>query len=89
MERFKCIMIILLFVVAAFACAADGKAASSLLQEGLYAEEIDGDLDKAIQGQSRLHKIGRRLRRPDQDCRKSQAHAGRVEQRRSRSSDAA
>jgi len=48
MERFKDITIILLFVVAAFACAADGKAAGSLLQEGLYAEEIDGDLDAAI-----------------------------------------
>jgi len=48
MERFKCITIILLFVVAAFACAANGKAASTLLQEGLYAEEIDGDLNAAI-----------------------------------------
>jgi len=48
MERFKCIMIIWLSVVAAFAGAAHGKASGSLLQEGLYAEEIDGDLDKAI-----------------------------------------
>jgi len=48
MERFKGITIILLFVVAAFACAANGKAASAMLQEGLYAEEIDGDLDVAI-----------------------------------------
>ncbi|MHC4355595.1 MAG: hypothetical protein ACYS0H_23085, partial [Planctomycetota bacterium] len=48
MERFKGITIILLFAVGAFAGAAAGKSTSTLLQEGLYAEEVDGDLDAAI-----------------------------------------
>lgn len=48
MERLRGITIILLLTVAVFACAAAGKAASTLLQEGLYAEEVDGDLDAAI-----------------------------------------
>ncbi|MHC4370739.1 MAG: tetratricopeptide repeat protein, partial [Planctomycetota bacterium] len=48
MERFRGIAIILLLTVAALAPAAPGKAASVLLQEGLYAEEVDGDLDAAI-----------------------------------------
>ena len=48
MERFKSIKIILFLAVVLFASAALGKAASLLLQEGLYAEEVDGDLDAAI-----------------------------------------
>jgi hypothetical protein len=48
MERFKGITIILLLTLAAFAGAAAGKSTSTLLQEGLYAEEVDGDLDAAI-----------------------------------------
>lgn len=47
MERYKSIKIILL-VVALIASAALAKSASELLQEGLYAEEVDGDLDAAI-----------------------------------------
>jgi hypothetical protein len=48
MERFKGITVVLLITVAVFACAAAGKSANTLLQEGLYAEEVDGDLDAAI-----------------------------------------
>jgi len=48
MERYKSIKIILLLVVALTASAALAKSASELLQEGLYAEEVDGDLDAAI-----------------------------------------
>lgn len=48
MERFKGIKIVLLLTIAMLACAAAGKATSTLLQEGLYAEEINGDLDAAI-----------------------------------------
>lgn len=49
MERFKGITIIVLLASALFNSAALGKSASALLQEGLYAEEIEGDLDKAIE----------------------------------------
>ncbi|MFB0554457.1 MAG: hypothetical protein ACETWQ_14225, partial [Phycisphaerae bacterium] len=58
MERFKNITIIFLLAVgllssivppACFANRSSGaKSASVLLQEGLYAEQIDGDLDAAI-----------------------------------------
>ena len=48
MERFKGITIIVLLASALFNSAALGKSASALLQEGLYAEEIEGDLDGAI-----------------------------------------
>jgi hypothetical protein len=47
MERLKGIAIVLL-LAAALASAAPQKAANVLLQEGLYAEEVDGDLDAAI-----------------------------------------
>jgi len=49
MERFKSITIIVLLASGLFNSAALGKSASALLQEGLYAEEIEGDLDKAIE----------------------------------------
>jgi len=48
MERFKSITIILFLAVVLIASDALAKSASELLQEGLYAEEIDGDLDAAI-----------------------------------------
>ena len=48
MERFKSIKIVLFLVVALVASAAPAKSASELLQEALYAEQIDGDLDAAI-----------------------------------------
>ncbi|UCF16182.1 MAG: tetratricopeptide repeat protein, partial [Phycisphaerales bacterium] len=48
MERSKSVAVILLLTVTGLASAVAAKAASTLLQEGLYAEEIDGDLDAAI-----------------------------------------
>jgi hypothetical protein len=48
MERFKSITIIFLLAFAVLASAEQTKPASVLLQEGLYAEQIEGDLDAAI-----------------------------------------
>jgi len=48
MEWLKHITIIFLVAVVLPASAAPAKEASVLLQEGLYAEEVDGDLDAAI-----------------------------------------
>ena len=48
MERSRSIKIILFLAVVLVTSAALAKSASVLLQEGLYAEEIDGDLDAAI-----------------------------------------
>jgi hypothetical protein len=58
MERFKSIKIILFLVVALIASAALAKSASVLLQEGLYAEEVDGDLDAAIRIYAQIIKDG-------------------------------
>jgi len=48
MERLKNITIIFLLAVGLLNCIAFAKRASVRLQEGLYAEEVDGDLDAAI-----------------------------------------
>ena len=48
MEKFRSITIIFLLAVCVLTSSAQGKSASALLQEGLYAEEIEGDMDKAI-----------------------------------------
>ena len=48
MERLKHITGIFVLAVALIASAAPAKEASVLLQQGLYAEEVDGDLDAAI-----------------------------------------
>ena len=48
MERFRNITIIFLLAVVLPASATLGKPASVLLQEGLYAEETEGDLEAAI-----------------------------------------
>ncbi len=48
MERFKKTTIIFLLAVGFLTSAAPAKTVSVLLQEGLYAEEIQGDLDAAI-----------------------------------------
>ncbi|MHC4655350.1 MAG: tetratricopeptide repeat protein [Planctomycetota bacterium] len=48
MERSKSITIIFLLAVGLLASVAPAKTTSVLLQEGLYAEEIEGDLDAAI-----------------------------------------
>jgi hypothetical protein len=58
MERFKSIKIILLLAVVLIASAALAKSASELLQEGLYAEEVDGDLDAAIRIYAQIIKDG-------------------------------
>jgi len=48
MERLKNITIIFVLAVGMLNCIALAKRASVRLQEGLYAEEVDGDLDAAI-----------------------------------------
>jgi len=58
MEKFKSIKIILFLAVALIASAALAKSASVLLQEGLYAEEVDGDLDAAIRIYAQIIKDG-------------------------------
>jgi len=56
MERFKSITIILLLAFAVPASAVQTKPASVLLQEGLYAEEIEGNLEAAIKVYERILK---------------------------------
>jgi Tol biopolymer transport system component len=56
MERLKSITIIFLLAVGLIASAAQPKSASALLQEGLYAEETEGDLDAAIKVYERVLK---------------------------------
>jgi len=56
MERFKSITIILLLAFAVLASAAQTKPASVLLQEGLYAEQIEGNLEAAIKVYERILK---------------------------------
>ena len=58
MERFKSIKIILFLAVVLITSAALAKSASVLLQEGLYAEEVDGDLDAAIRIYAQIIKDG-------------------------------
>lgn len=48
MERCKNITIIFLLAVLALGTVTFAKSSGTLLQEGLYAEEVDGDLDAAI-----------------------------------------
>lgn len=48
MEKLKSITIIFLLAVGLLTSVAPAKTTSVLLQEGLYAEEIEGDLDAAI-----------------------------------------
>jgi len=56
MERLKNITIIFLLVAVLPASGAGAKSASVLLQEGLYAEEIEGNLDAAIKVYERIVK---------------------------------
>ncbi len=48
MKRYKSILIITLAISLAVGAAGAGKPTSVLLQEGLYAEEMEGNLDAAI-----------------------------------------
>jgi len=58
MKKLKYIKIILFLGVVLIASAALAKSASVLLQEGLYAEEVDGDLDAAIRIYAQVIKDG-------------------------------
>ncbi len=48
MEKWKLITIVFLLAVGALCTVGFAKSAGTLLQEGLYAEEVDGDIDAAI-----------------------------------------
>jgi len=48
MKRLKSIILIFLLAIGLFSTVALAKSAGVMLQEGLYAEEIEGDLDAAI-----------------------------------------
>ena len=48
MEKKKALTLVLLLLLTLCAAATFGKSASVLLREGLYAEEVEGDLDAAI-----------------------------------------
>jgi tetratricopeptide (TPR) repeat protein len=48
MERLKNIAIILFVAVGILSTLSFAKSSGTLLQEGLYAEQVDGDLDAAI-----------------------------------------
>ncbi|MCP4259513.1 MAG: tetratricopeptide repeat protein [Planctomycetes bacterium] len=48
MERWKNITIVFLLAVGMLGSVTFAKSSGTLLQEGLYAEEVDGDLDAAI-----------------------------------------
>ncbi|MHC4584653.1 MAG: tetratricopeptide repeat protein [Planctomycetota bacterium] len=48
MEKWKRITIIILLAVGALGTVTFAKSSSTLLQEGLYAEQVDGDLNAAI-----------------------------------------
>ena len=54
MEKWKNITIIFLVVVGTLGTVGFAKSSSTLLQEGLYAEEVDGDIDAAIKIYERL-----------------------------------
>jgi hypothetical protein len=54
MERFKNITIIILLAVLGLGTVGFAKSSGTLLQEGLYAEEVDGDIDAAIKIYERL-----------------------------------
>jgi len=49
MEKFKNITIFFLLAVGMLGTVAFAKSSGTLLQEGLYAEQVDGDLDAAIE----------------------------------------
>jgi len=54
MEKWKNITIIFLVVVGTLGTVGFAKSSGTLLQEGLYAEEVDGDIDAAIKIYERL-----------------------------------
>ncbi len=54
MEKWKSITIIFLLAVVGLGTVTFAKSSGTLLQEGLYAEEVDGDIDAAIKIYERL-----------------------------------
>ncbi|MCP4258797.1 MAG: tetratricopeptide repeat protein [Planctomycetes bacterium] len=58
MERWKNITIVFLLAVGALGAVTFAKSSGTLLQEGLYAEEVDGDLDAAIKIYEQIIKDG-------------------------------
>lgn len=48
MEKLKIVTIIFLFVLSSYSTVAAAKPASVMLREGLYAEEVEGDVDAAL-----------------------------------------
>ncbi len=48
MEKLKAIAIVFLFIFGLFSAVAAAKPASVMLREGLYAEEVEGNIDAAI-----------------------------------------
>jgi hypothetical protein len=58
MEKWKNITIVFLLAVGMLGTVALAKSSSTLLQEGLYAEEVDGDIDAAIRIYEKIIKDG-------------------------------
>jgi len=58
MEKCKNITIIILLAVGALGTVAFAKSSGTLLQEGLYAEEVDGDINAAIRIYEQIIKDG-------------------------------
>jgi tetratricopeptide (TPR) repeat protein len=58
MKKWNNIAIIFLLAVGMLGTVAFAKSSSTLLQEGLYAEEVDGDLDAAIEIYEKIIKDG-------------------------------
>ena len=48
MEKLKIVTIMFLFAFGLFSTVAAAKPASVMLREGLYAEEVEGNIDAAI-----------------------------------------
>ena len=58
MEKWKNITIVFLLAVGMLGTVTFAKSSSTLLQEGLYAEEVDGDIDAAIRIYEKIIKDG-------------------------------
>ena len=58
MEKWKNITIVFLLAIGALGTVTFAKPSGTLLQEGLYAEEVDGDLNAAIKIYGQIIKDG-------------------------------
>jgi len=63
MEKLNAITVIFLLAVSLLAPAGQAKSPSLLLQEGLYVEETEGDLDKAIEIYEQVLESASRIKR--------------------------